>query len=332
MSNVLTLRFEARERIDDGGIRRSEPMLLSATGQVADFTHHSFGQMCRRLAAPAKYLRTLPAPLAADNLNHGIEVYDPMRDEDMTDPTKGASLLFAKNGSLTLRAAMTAHYTRIWNADITQRLIRLTQDAPEWQPAPAAFDGSRGLYASDKDMFAFLVDNDRRIFDKLPGGGLGRGFFCSNSEVGDASFRITTFYYEYICGNHRVWGAKGVNEIRIPHIGNADARAFGKLRLELRKFADSSVAGDELKVEKMRTLELGATKDEVLDAIFKFGVTKKLAAQTVALAEQREDHYGNPRSVWGVTGALTEIARDLPNTDARVQLERKAGEIMQIAF
>jgi hypothetical protein len=72
----------------------------------------------------------------------------------------------------------------------------------------------------------FMVDDDRRIFETLPGGGLSRGFFISNSEVGDASFSLTTFLYQYVCGNHMVWGAQGVKNIRIPHIGDADERAF----------------------------------------------------------------------------------------------------------
>ena len=302
------------------------PVFEGPTGRIAKFTHWSFGQVCRRIGAPASYLRTLPAGLASSNINNGLRRL-PSSGED-----EGAALLFAQNGDLVLRAALTQDYTRIWNSDITSRLIKLTQDAPEWQPAPAAFDGSRGLYASEKDIFCFLVDNERRIFESLPGGGLGRGFFVSNSEVGDKSFWITTFLYEYVCGNHRVWGAQGVQTLRIPHIGNADERAFGKLTIELQKFADSSAADTEEKIRSMRVQILGATKDEILDAVFKLGVTKKVAAQAYDVAVENEDRYGNPHSVWGFTGGLTQVARDLPNADARVELEKKAGKIMQIAF
>jgi hypothetical protein len=28
-----------------------------------------------------------------------------------------------------------------------------------------------------------------------------------------------TFLYEYVCGNHRVWGARHLDEARIIHIG-----------------------------------------------------------------------------------------------------------------
>lgn len=303
----------------------AKPQLIGESGKRADFTHYSFGQLCRTVGAPAAYLRELPAQLAADNLNVGIQ-----RAEETP-----RNLLFAQNGALRLRAMTSDSYTRIWNADVTARLLRLTEQQPEWQPAPAAFDGSRGLYASDADMFAFLVDNERRIFESLPGGGLGRGFFVSNSEVGAASFAVTTFFYEYICGNHRVWGAKGVSELRIRHVGNADARAFGSLAVELRKYADASASADEAKISAARTHVLGASKDDVLDAVFGLripNITRGVIAASYDKAVEREDWYGAPNTVWGLTGGMTEIARDLPVAADRVELDRAAGRLMEVAF
>jgi hypothetical protein len=303
-----------------------EPIITGTSGVPARFTNYGFGQFTRRIGAPAAYLRELPAELVALNMNHGIATCENGDDDN---------LLFASNGSLRLRAALSGKYTRIWNSDVTSRLIRLTDQSPEWQPAPAAFDGSRGLYASDENMFAFLVDNDRRIFEKGPGGGLGRGFFVSNSEVGSASFAVTTFFYEYICGNHRVWGASGISELRIPHIGTADARAFDRLSVELTRYADSSAADDELKVAAMMRTTLGGTKDEVLDRVFSLrlpGLGRKVALDAYTLAEAHSEWYGDPKSVWGLTGGATELARDMANADDRVALERSAGKLMQIAF
>ena len=319
-----TLRVIGESRAD--GAPLDEPLLVSPNGRAASFTHNSFGQLCRRIGAPANYLRTLPVSLVAANMNQGLQSVEPR------DNGEGDNLLFSQNDKLVLRSALSPSYTRIWNCDITSRLIALTEKSPEWQPAPEAFDGSRGLYASDKDMFAFLVDNDRRIFESLPGGGLGRGFFVSNSEVGDASFRLTTFLYEYVCGNHRVWGASGVQELRIPHVGTADARAFGRMAIELRKYADSSASEEEAKITSMRRYTLGATKEEVLDTVFNLGLTRAVGNAALQIAVENEDRYGDPHTVWGFTGGLTEIARDKKNADERVALERQAGKIMQIAF
>jgi hypothetical protein len=322
--SALTISTQEYQR--DGQPPVVEPVLKSAnSNRIARFTNFAFGQFAKRVGAPAAYLRSLPAGLAASNLNYGLRAAD---DRDATDNT----ILFAQNGELVTRAITSDSYTRIWNVDITSRLIRLAEESKIWQPAPAAFDGSRGLYASDKDMFCFLVDNDRRIFESMPGGGLSRGFFVSNSEVGDASFRLTTFLYQYVCGNHIVWGAQGVTELRIPHVGDADERAFRRMGVELRKYAETSAKGEEAKIERMMKFTLGNTKDEVLDRVFGLKVPKRLAAQAYDLAVREEDAYGNPRSVWGFTSGMTQIARDLPYTDERVEMERLAGKVMQIAF
>ncbi len=306
---VAKIKHDALRVAASGG----ELILTGPKGGEATMTNWSFGQVAERAKAPAAYLKTLPAQLAAECLNLGLARH------------KGpdAQLLVSKNpgtGLMSARAVTSDKYSRIWNADITKRLCELEARGP-WQPAPAAFDGSRGLYLGDRDMFAFLVDNERRIFEKGPGGGLSRGFFCWNSEVGDASFGIMSFLYEYVCGNHRVWGAQNINEARIIHIGHdQSAKAFQMMTVEVKKYAESSAADDELKVERARTYQIGATKDEVLDAIFKLKVptiTKKLAGEAYALAEQRVDWYGSPRSAWGYAGALTEIARDMPNANDR---------------
>lgn len=308
---------------------QNQPQLMNEVGQRVDFTHHSFGQFARKMGAPAEYLRGLPVDLVVSNLQHGLATA-----EDLNEPS---NLLMARGDTTTLRSVTTDSYRRIYNMDVVSKLEQLTLEQPEWQPAPAAFDGSRGLYASDHDMFCFMVDNERRIFEQDKNGGLGRGFFVWNSEVGAASFGIKTFYYEYVCGNHRVWGASGVQEIRIKHVGNADARAFAQLAVELRKYADANASGDEAKITVARSTLLGVTKDEVLDAVFNLKtvrgeVSKKTALAAYARAEEHSDWYGDPRSVWGFTGGLTEYARDMANTDERVKLDSAAGKILATVF
>lgn len=312
---------DLRTQAQDG-----EVVLMGKQDIPASFTHWSFGQLARNIGAPAQYLRELPPTLAAQNLNHGLA---------KMGNASNTNLYLHKNGSYQVSAFLSDSYTRIFNSDVTGRIKRLISDNPEWNPAPAAFDGSRGMYLSDHDLFGFFVDNDRRIFETAPGGGLGRGFFVWNSEVGAASFGIMTFYYEFVCGNHRVWGASGVQELRIKHVGNADDRAFGQLEGELRKYADSSAAGDEAKVESARKMLLGSSKDEVLDKVFAMRIpvlSRKLLTDGYEKAEQRRDWYGDPRSVWGLTGGITEIARDVKHADRRLEIDRAAGKVLQVAF
>jgi hypothetical protein len=307
--------------IEDNGAVAIE----GSSGQRAALSHWAFGQLATKAEAPASYLRTLPASLAVANLNHGLAA---------VEDCDAAILLNREHGAFTARAITSQKYDRIWNADITRRLQDMEATGP-WQPAPAAFDGSRGLYLSDQDMFCFLVDNERRIFETLPGGGVSRGFFVSNSEVGAGSFVITTFFYEYVCGNHRVWGASGVKEFRIRHVGDANGAAFREMRGTLIEYANASADEDEARIERARNMELGSDKDAVLDAIFKMRsplLTRKLASEAYTLAENRVDWYGNPRSVWGMVGAITEIARDKPNASERDALQRAGSKLLEVAF
>lgn len=289
-------------------------------------TNWAFGQVARAGGAPASYLPTLPAELAADCLNHGLKA---------TDSRDNALLFRTREDNMAeLRALTSMRYSRIWNVDVTSRLVQLEQQGP-WQPAPAAFDGSRGLYLGDRDMFAFMVDNDRRIFETGPGGGLSRGFFVRNSEVGAASFSVMTFFYNFVCGNHMVWGASGIREVKIRHVGDAFGKAFNELEAELIKYADSSASEDELRVEKARTYRIGKDLDEVLDVILGLkipGLGKRVVTEGLELAKRREDWYGDPYSVWGLAGGITEIARDMPNADERTALETATGKMMEIAF
>ncbi len=311
------------------------PMLVGPSGARANFTNWSFGQLANRVGAPPSYLRLLPASLAADCLNQGIKDLDQTDEKAAGKPDKVAKLYLAQNGGLTVRALTGPGYTRVFDSEVTERAKRMVELHPEWQPAPAAFDGSRGLYASDHDVFMFFVDNERRIFETAPGGGLSRGVMFANSEVGAASFWALKFFYEFICGNHRVWGASGLTEIRIPHIGRADDKIFRQLAAELRKYADGSATEDEAKIVAAKRMILGANKDEVLDKIFGLRIPmlgRKRIEEAFDKAEEHSEWYGDPKSVWGFTGGLTELAKDNPFSDDRVALDRAAGKVLQIAF
>jgi hypothetical protein len=298
-------------------------VLEGREGQVADLTHWSFGQICREASAPSAYLRTLPVPLARDCLASGLKGAE----------DREVRLLLNHNGHNTLRAITSPKYCRIWNSDVTQRLVELKHSGQGWQEAPAAFDGSRGQYLSDRDMFSFFVDNDRRIFEKGPGGGLSRGFFAWNSEVGASTFGIMTFLYEYVCGNHRVWGASEVVEVKIRHVGRADEKGFEELSAAVKMYADSSASEDEAKILLAREYRIGQTKDEVLDRLFGLGLaTRKVLEEAHGIALEHEDWYGDPLSAWGMGGGLTQVARDLPNADERVALDRAGAKVLELAW
>jgi len=329
-----------------------ELTIAGPTGQAARFTHYAFGQFCGAVGAPAGYLRELPAVTAADCLNVGISNRADALDRD---------LLFHRNGGLSLRACLSARYDRVWDNDVCGMLEQLTGWRPPAGLAPAGYHGPTrqataadilpgqinigegctiapsGLYASDHDMFAFLVAPDRVISDGA-GGSLMRGIFVRNSEVGDAALSVTFFLMQAVCGNHIVWNATGMHEIRVRHLGEGTLRrAFRGFSAELRKYHDAA-AEEEKGIVAARKLVLGNTKDEVLDALAKYAKTHSIPlsrprfAEAYDVAEKHSDWYGDPRTLWANVAGLTHASQTTGFTDDRSIVDRAAGKLMTMAF
>jgi hypothetical protein len=336
--------------------------LVGKQGVPARLTHWAFGQLSQKAGAPAGYLRKLPATLAAQNLNYGIKERSPSLGD-------ARLLLHRVNGDgldYVLRAATSEQYERIWNHEVFGRLQAL--EAKGWRVPPArsallndprarpateediltrgagSFSvevgdmiAPAGIYASDHDMFAFLINEDRVIKDGR-GNSLARGFFAWNSEVGAKSLGIMTFLYAHICGNHIVWGAQEVKEMRIRHVGKGVGRRFDRIQMQLREYADSSASDDEAKIKRAQTFELGASKEEALDTLLghvrrrRLELTESNLEEAYDLVERREDDYGSPRSVWGLANGLTQLSQREEYAEVRTKIDRAAGNLLEIAF
>ncbi len=314
--------------------------VVGKSSQPAKLTHFAFGQLAGRVGAPASYLRTLPATLAVQNLNHGLKRAS--ENEGQHD----AKLLFHTNGGLLLRAVTSDIYSRIWNWEVAQRLLHL--ESLGWEPATpdTNFAPSAGvflnpadvkqtaIYASDHDMFAFLR-NDQFGIRTRPGGEVTgrRGVIVENSEVGDAALKLTRFLYDYMCGNHIIWGASKVIELAVRHVGDARSRMETQWAFELKKYAEASASDEEARIEKARNGRIAATKEEVLDRLFGLravGISRK--ALTAGYEAVKEEEDGDPRSPWGIVQGLTRYSQTVPYADKRTEIDRAAGKILQIDF
>lgn len=360
---VGALRVEA----DAGDIK-----LVGKQNIPAKLTHYSFGQLASLIGAPAKYLRTLPATLATQNLNHGLKARGEADGSAATDSGDKLQLLFHKNGSLVTRAITGECYDRVWNHELVSRII--TDLVPEgWRAPPARparenQKGTRvataadilpnqgdfglaikegdliapaGLYASDHDMFAFLVNMGSVVEDggKL----LNQGLFLQNSEVGDCGLKLKKFIMDHVCGNHIVWGVSEVNEINIRHVKGTEVKQGESLRKFVAKWSmllTSETSADKIQsdIRKARAFEIAATKDEVLDALFKFAkghgldrLSRKTLSAGYDLAE-KSPRYGAPTTVWGMVNGLTELSQTTGYTDDRTAMDVQAGRLMEIAF
>lgn len=316
----------------DGG----EIEVIGPSGKKAVPTHHAFGQLAARAGAPAGYLRTLPSHVAAEALGYGLA--------KAGEDDRQASLLLRQNGRLELRAATGPKYARIWNVEVADALCKLQADQPSWV-FPEAFRSASGrqgwgekktipvAYASDHDMFVFLCDYDTEI-TTLEGDQLFRGFFVENSEVGAAAFVLTTFLFDMVCANVIVWGAREIHELSIRHVGSARERAFRDLEIEVKKYAETSGAEQVETIRRARVKLLGDKREDVISALFSKkipGLGKGTIGDAFDAAEA-SPRYGDPRSVWGFVNGLTEVSQRKAFADERVQLDRAAGRVMQIAF
>jgi hypothetical protein len=327
--------------------------IVGKVGVPSRFTHYAFGQFCGTVGAPAGYLRKLPASIAAGCLNEGIRTVE--------DKASDRDLLFHRNGGLTLRACLSTRYDRVWDADVCEMLERLEGWRVPAGRMPPGYKGETraatpddilpgqinigsgdliapsGLYASDHDMFAFLVAPDRVISDGS-GGSLMRGIFVRNSEVGDAALSVTFFLMQAVCGNHIVWNATGVHEIRVKHLGEGTLnRAFKGFSAELRRYHDAAPE-EEKGIMAARSMVLGTTKDQVLDALCNYAKTHSIPlsrerfAGALDVAEKHTDWYGDPRTVWAAVAGLTHASQSSSFTDDRSVVDRAAGKVMQMAF
>jgi hypothetical protein len=347
-----TIRTEAV----DGDVQ-----LVGKANVPAKLTHWAFGQLSRFVGAPADYLRTLPATLATQNLNHGLA----QRAKDQAGSAI-ASLLFHVNGGLLLRAITSDKYARIWNYEVAERLLDL--QAKGWTPAvpDLRFDGGDpgqcqvcngtggdisqenhglpivngcvqckgtgralpSLYASDHDMFAFVRNSQRVVKESGNDAGLQRGVIVENSEVGASSLKLTRFLYREMCGNHIIWGAENVLEIAVRHVGDARQR-WGLYAAKIREYADASASEDEARITRAKSMRIGATKDEVLDALFGkrgLGISRKnLDASYDAVVP---DQDGDPNTVWGFVQGVTRHSQTLGYADQRTMLDKAAGRIL----
>jgi len=308
---------------DDKGLQ-----IVGRNGNAALPSHWAFGQLAQLVSAPASYIRSLPAPLAADLINFGLQVERDAQDVGI--------LITKQEDSLQLRAATGPRYGRIWNSDVVGSLIARFGDGREGQfVIPGEFGravditkDNTTLFSGDRDMFVFLADEVNRI--ELPNrrngqpGSLARGFFLQNSEVGAAALKVKTFLFDYVCANRIVWGADNIEEISIRHNASAPDRFVEELAPALQSYANSSARGIQ-----QTLINAQARKIDKVEAWLanRFGPR---VGQRIQHAHCLDEGRPIETLFDAVTGA-TAYARSIPFQSDRVEFESIAGEILELA-
>ena len=312
-------------------------ILPDAEAPVAP-THWSFGQLASLVSAPAAYLRQLPAPLAGINLQYGLTSH---RAEQI-------KTLETEDGRTELRAVTGPDYGRIYDHELVAAVQKIAGNGTgdtRWK-VPGTLDWSSGvynpmvditkdtttLYASDRDVFLFLVDDMNPIeAGKLPDGSPDlyfRGFYCWNSEVGAKTLGIASFYLRAVCQNRNLWGVEDFQEISIRHSKYANRFAH-EAAPALTRFADSSPRPFVEGIRAARERIVARNDDDRTDFLRRRGFSKAETARIVetVLAEEGRP----PETVFDFVQGITAVARSKPQQDARLDMEGKAKKLLERA-
>ncbi|RWX64505.1 DUF932 domain-containing protein [Mesorhizobium sp. M4B.F.Ca.ET.089.01.1.1] len=302
-------------------------------------THWSFGQLASLVGAPAAYLRQLPAPLAGINLQYGLTSH---RSEQV-------KTLEIEDGRVELRAVTGPDYGRIFDRELVAAVQRIAGNGTgdtRWK-VPGVLDWSTSiynpraditkdtttLYASDRDVFLFLVDDLNPIAaGRLRDGSPDlyfRGFYCWNSEVGAKTLGIASFYLRAVCQNRNLWGVEEFEEITIRHSKYAASRFAREAAPALARFANSSPMPFINGIKAARERIVARTDDDRGDFLRKRGFSKAEATRIIETVLTEEGR--KPESVFDFVQGITAVARDKTHQDARLDLEARAKKLFDKA-
>jgi hypothetical protein len=284
--------------------------------------------LCSLVGAPSSYMRQLPAPLAGINLQHGL----------LSHRAELVKTLEADDGRIELRAVTGPDYGRIWDHELVAAVMKIAGNGTgdtRWK-VPGMLDwntmthnpfvdvtkDTTTLYASDRDVFLFLVDDTHPIeAGRLSDGSPDlyfRGFYCWNSEVGSKTLGIASFYLRAVCMNRNLWGVENFEEITIRHS-----------KFAAQRFADSSPAPFVAGIKAARE-RIVARSDEDRDSFLrKRGFSKSETTKIVETVLQEE---GRPsESLFDFVQGITALARGKAHQDSRLELEGRAKRLLERA-
>lgn len=326
---------------------RTDPERLSLILPGSDTpvapTHWSFGQLAAQVGAPAAYLRQLPAALAGINLQYGLTSHRAEQIKTLeTDDIRSG-------GRIELRAVTGPDYGRIHDYELVEAVQRIAGNGTgdtRWK-VPGVLDWSTGvynprvditkdtttLYASDRDVFLFLVDDLNPIeAGRLPDGSpdlFFRGFYAWNSEVGAKTLGIASFYLRAVCQNRNLWGVEDFEEITIRHSKYAASRFAHEAAPALLNFANSSPMPFINGIKAARERIVAKTDEDRTEFLRKRGFSK---AETGKIIETVLAEEGRPpESIFDFVAGITAVAREKTNQDARLELEGKAKKLLDRA-
>ena len=295
----------------------NDTIVFETSRGVATPSNWAFSQACRHVGAPAGYLRTLDAPLASECFNHSVARKD---SEIEVKP-----YLHLWDEEVKLAAITGPKYGRIYDAEVVELAERLVDINPQfYNPKEWSGKGS-GLFASDHDVFIFLIDGGSML-DVGPRAKFNTGVVFRNSEVGDCTFEAWRFEFNEVCGNLFIWNPSNVSKLSIRHTQNGPARFFRDAWPTMSDMLHS----DTTDIRDAVTLAIEHRIDDTQEAWIKLfqpkGFTKSEVAQAYVYAQKEEP---NTASLWSAVQGFTALARDMEHADTRFDLAQRAAKLVE---
>lgn len=294
----------------------------------------AFGQLAALGKSPAAFLRELPSPIVSDvltwRLRHAREV---------------EQIKFYGDTEL-LHAATGPDYGRIPDFEVVEAVQQVAGDGTgshrwkipgvlDWSTnlydpkAPVTKD-STTLYASDRDLFMFLVDDLNPIeVGKLQNGDpdlMFRGFYLQNSEVGSKALKLAAFYLRAVCMNRNLWGVEHFEDITIRHSRLAPDRWLQQAQPALRSYSEGSAKTLVEGVAMAKGAKVATDDEEALAFLNSRNFSRSAAKAILETVEKEEGHKA--RSIWDMAQGITAYARNVPNTDDRIGVEMEAKRLL----
>jgi hypothetical protein len=332
----------------------SENIAIHFNNEVYSLNNWSMQQLCTRVSAPLEFLARMPSDLVVQCLNEAID----------QKKLSASNTMMLVNPGRKIRRITSDRYTTIWDADVVSNLVDLASEGwrvPPGRPNsdPAVLMMSRaateddvlrnashpslgikvgdmiapaGLYAGDRDLFCFLIDESNPIQDPITKQPLYRGIMVSNSEVGSKAFSLTAFLFHSVCGNHILWGGtQKLFGVRIRHTGVADTKYWIEVQYALADYVKEPESGVQKVLNRWMTYRIADTAEEAIAFLFgKRILGKARAADAIALASSIPE-AGDPLSCWGIAQALTRMSQSEMFADRRAELDGAASSIMALA-
>ena len=266
----------------------SEPLYLSQWAEA---------QLCRWLGIPVKYFRECPGELKRMQVEFLIK----------------NRLVYEKKWRLrlrgkTIRAFLSEAYQPFDNGKVMSF----------WEETGMSRRLDYEMMLDDTFFFLrALVHKKTDVNDGL--GGLIKGVYIRNSEVGRSALATGSSIYRILCKNGVIEYVGKNPHLYQKHIWIEEVELAEKLKLTLSGALDIS----DLTSKRMaRAREIPASLDGLLERLEKLKLKEPVQQCVVDSFISEGDN-----SAFGIVNAFSATARDLPPYD-RYQLEVKAGRIL----